>query len=100
VFWGTVYAPLGSVYADFKNLSVFQFRRGVIARAISISNVPPSDTSSSFCLGYGATCSAPARTMRFIASVGGHQRVVALVGFTDAPALGTTTNVIAWNVVR
>jgi Tfp pilus assembly protein PilX len=100
VFWGTVYAPLGSVNVDFKNLSVFQFRRGVIARAISISNVPPSDTSSSFCLGYGTTCNAPARTMRFIASVGGHQRVVALVGFTDAPALGTTTNVIAWNVIR
>lgn len=100
VVWGTVYVPLGSVYADFKNRSVFQFRRGLIARAVKVTDIPPADSSTSFCLGYATPCVPPARVLRLTATVDGKARVIAIVGFVDAPALGHAANVVSWNVLR
>ena len=59
------------VSADFKNKSVFEFHRGVIARAIATDAVPPADSSQSFCLGYGSPCLGPARVLKFTATVSG-----------------------------
>jgi hypothetical protein len=100
VVWGTVYLPLSKVVADFKNNSVFEFRRGIIARAMQNVSVPPADTSSSFCIGYGINCNGPSRVMRFTAIVDGKTRLVALVQFIDSPSLGYSTSVWSWNQRR
>jgi hypothetical protein len=97
--WGTVYLPLSKVVVDFKNNSVFEFRRGVIARSMQNVAVPPADTASSFCLGYGINCeNGPSRVFRITASVDGNTRLVALVQVVDSPQLGASTKVWAWNV--
>jgi hypothetical protein len=100
VLWGTLYAPLASVAADFKNNSLFEFRRGVIARSIATDAVPPSDSSSSFCLGYGSPCTGPSRVLRFTArTTDGTVRLVAVVRFFDSPSLGYSVKVLSWNRV-
>ncbi|MFN8028523.1 MAG: hypothetical protein U0W40_19830 [Acidimicrobiia bacterium] len=99
VMWGTVYLPLSKVVVDFKNDSVFEFRRGVIARTMQNVAVPPADTASSFCLGYGINCeNGPARVFRLTATVDGSTKLVALVQVVDSPQLGASTKVWAWNV--
>ena len=98
--WGTVYAPLASVSADFKNMSIFEFRRGIVARTIQNVDVPPSDSSGSFCLGYGTPCAGPSRVLRFTATVAGSTRLVALVQYFDAPTIGRSVSVLSWNEVR
>jgi hypothetical protein len=100
VVWGTVYMPLTKIVADFKNNSVFEFRRGVIARAMQNLSVPPADTSSAFCIGYGINCSGPSRVFRFTATVDGSVRLVAMVQFIDSPSIGYSTSVLSWNQKR
>ena len=100
VMWGTLYTPLAFIYADFKNKSVFEFHRGVVARAIATDAVPPADSSQSFCLGYGSPCLGPARVLKFTATVSGATRLVALVQYFDSPAIGRTVSVLSWNLVR
>jgi hypothetical protein len=100
VAWGTVYLPLAKVVADFKNNGVFEFRRGIIARAMQNVTVPPADTSTSFCIGYGINCAGPSRVLRFTATVNGSIQLVALVQFVDSPSLGYSTSVWSWNQKR
>jgi hypothetical protein len=100
VAWGTVYAPLGSIYNDFKNKSGYEFRRGVIARTVNNVAVPPSDSQSSFCLGYGNPCIGPSRILRFTATVNGATTLVALVQYFDAPTIGRSVSILSWNEVR
>jgi hypothetical protein len=99
VIWGTVDAPLASVSADDSSSSV-EFRRAVVARAVSIANVPAGDSTGSFCQGGGAPCVGWARVLLLTATVSGKVRVRTLVRYTDAPALGSAVQVLAWNVVR
>ena len=94
VMWGTLYAPLAFVSADFKNKSVFEFHRGVVARAIATDAVPPADSSQSFCLGYGSPCLGPARVLKFTATVSGATRLVALVQYFDSPYVGRTARAL------
>jgi hypothetical protein len=100
VTWGTVYAPLAKVRVDFKNNSVFEFRRGVLARAVENVTVPPADTTTAFCLGFGTLCGGPARVVKLTAQVGGVTKVVALVRFVDAPSLGFAAQTLSWNVAQ
>jgi hypothetical protein len=98
--WGTVYVPLAKVFADFKNKSVFQFRRGVVVRAIETDAVPPADSTNSFCLGYGSPCTGPSRVMRFTATIDGRTHLVSLVQYFDSPSIGRNATVLAWNQVK
>jgi Tfp pilus assembly protein PilX len=100
VVWGTVYAPLASVSADYTSNTAFEFRRGVFARAVTTAGTPPADTTANFCLGYGAPCIGPARVLRFVASIGGVVRARALVRYVDLPAIGGRSQVVSWNAVR
>jgi hypothetical protein len=105
VTWGTVYTPLGLVNADTNGTSVVGFRRGVVARAVAIPHIPPSQNLS-FCLATGWPCAGPptasslARALLFTATVGGLVQIRALVQYFDTPALGTTAKILSWNVVR
>jgi hypothetical protein len=100
VIWGTVDAPLASVAADDSSSSVIEFRRAVVARAVSIANLPAGDSTGSFCQGGGAPCVGWVRVLLFTSTVSGKIRVRSLVRYTDTPALGTAVQVLAWNVVR
>ncbi len=98
--WGTVYAPLASVSARFGSGHPFEFRRGVVARAVGTSGTPPADSSPSFCLGYGTPCVGPSRVLRLTATVDGAVRLVALVQVFDSPTVGRAVSVLSWNLVR
>lgn len=98
VTWGTAYAPLAKIGLSFNNKSVFEFRRGVIARAVENVAVPPSETTNAFCLGYGTHCGGPLRVVKFTARIGGVVKVVAVVRFIDAPTLGFSAQTLSWNV--
>jgi hypothetical protein len=100
VVWGTVYTPLASVSADVQGTSVVQFRRGVIARAVTMPRAPAGDSTGSFCQGGGSPCVGPARVLLLTATVSGTIKLRALVRYTDAPALGYALQILAWNVVR
>ena len=91
------------VLSDDAGSSVIEYRRGVVARAVGILNVPAGDSSGNFCLGgglVGGLCSGQIRVLRLAATVTGKVRLRALVRITDTPALGTVFEVLAWNVVR
>jgi hypothetical protein len=98
--WGTVYAPLAAVTANYVSTGAFEFRRGVIARTVANSGTPPADSTTGFCLGPGSPCVGPARVLRLTATIGGAVRLRALVVFVDTPALGSAVQVLSWNVVR
>lgn len=106
VSWGTVYAPLGRVDVNVADSAdVVSFRRGVIARAISIPNLLAPDTANYFCLAAGSPCTgstgaAGLRTDLLTATVSGDVKLRALVSFVDTPAPGTSLAIISWNVVR
>jgi hypothetical protein len=98
--WGTVYAPLAAITANYVASGAFEFRRGVIARTIVNAGTPPADSTVGFCLGAGSPCVGPARVLRLVATVNGSVRVRALVRYTDAPALGFSAQILSWNVLR
>jgi hypothetical protein len=103
VIWGTVYAPPATVLTDDSGGSVVELRRGVVARAVGVINVPAGDSSGNVCLGGGGggtLCTGPVRVMRLTATVSAKVRLRALVRVTDAPGLGAIVEVLAWNVVR
>jgi hypothetical protein len=100
VVWGTVYAPLASVFVDEEAGALIEFRRGVVARTVDITNVPAGDSTGDFCLGGGSPCAGPTRTLLFTATVSGGAKLRALVTYTDAPALGFATRILSWNVLR
>ena len=77
-----------------------QFRRGVIARAVTMVHAPAGDSTGSFCQGSGSPCTGPARVLMLTATVSGTPRLRALVHYTDAPALGYAVQVLAWNNLR
>jgi Tfp pilus assembly protein PilX len=98
VVWGTVDAPLASINASYTSGTNFQFRRGVLVRALQTSGTPPADTTVNFCLGYGTTCGP--RVLLFSGKVGGIEKVKALVQYVDTPVVGNKVQVLSWNVVR
>ena len=100
VVWGTVYTPLASVNADVQGTSTVEFRRGVVARAVTMPHVPSGDSTGSFCLGAGSPCVGPARVLMLTATVSGKVKLRALVRFSDAPALGYSAQILSWNVLR
>jgi hypothetical protein len=98
--WGTVYTPLASVTATFTATGAFEFRRGVVVRAIVNSGTPPADSTRSFCLGAGSPCLGPAHVLLLTATVNGSVRLRALVQIADSPALGSALQILSWNVIR
>ena len=102
ILWGTVYAPLASVFGKYTATGIFEFRRGVVARAVVNTGTPPADSTGSFCLGsYGTPCAGPTpRALLFTATVAGVVKARALVRYVDAPVLGKTVRILSWNVVR
>jgi len=98
VNWGTYYTPIGSLSAS----GPIQFRRGAIAESIDASGVPEGDKTRAFCLGYGPKCKqGPSRTLRYTANTGGGApKLVALIQYFDAPAVGEGVRVWSWNVGR
>jgi len=82
---GTVYAPIASVNVNATNTSGQEFQRGVIARAIGV------DFTGSVVANYtiattpmNGSISPANRTVLFVATVLGRQRVTATVGFDDS----------------
>ena len=106
VSWGTVYAPLGRVTVNVTDTAdVVSFRRGVIARAISIPALLAPNTTDYFCLAAGSPCTgstgaAGLRTELLTASVSGNVELRALVSFVDTPTPGTSLQIVSWNVLR
>jgi len=100
VVWGTVYAPLASISAEYTSGTSFEFRRGVLLRALRTSGTPPADTTANFCLGYGKPCYGPSRVVLFSGKVAGSEKAKALVQYVDTPAVGSKVQVLSWNVVR
>ena len=105
VSWGTIYVPLGRVNADVNGASVVNFRRGLIARAVTVPHIP-SGTTLSFCLAAGSPCNAPPpssnlpRVLLLTATVSGNVELRALVQYTDTPAVGTSLQILSWNPIR
>jgi hypothetical protein len=106
VSWGTVYAPLASLNVNVTDTTdVVSFRRGAIARAISIPNLLAPNSTDYFCLAAGSPCTgstgaAGARTDLLTATVTGTVKLRALVSFVDTPTPGTSLQILSWNVVR
>lgn len=98
--WGTVYAPLAAISANYVASGAFEFRRGVIARAVLNTGTPPADTTGGFCLGAGSPCVGPARVLLLTATVNGKVAARVLVRYTDAPALGFGAQILSWNDLR
>ncbi len=105
VSWGTVYTPLSSVNADVNGASVVVFRRGLVARAVTIAHIPSGRTLDA-CLAAGSPCSSPpaatdqTRVLLLTATVSGSVKLRALVSYSDLPALGAAALVLSWNVLR
>lgn len=102
IVWGTVYSPLAAIFPKYTATGVFEFRRGVVVRAVVNNGTPPADSTGSFCLGSsGAPCAGPTpRALLITASVGGTVKARALVRFVDAPVLGKVVRILSWNVIR
>jgi hypothetical protein len=106
VSWGTVYAPLSSVSVNVTDTAdVVSFRRGLIARAISIPNLVAPNTTNYFCLAAGSPCTgstgtSTARIDLLTATVSGNVELRALVSYVDTPAPGTSLQILAWNPQR
>jgi len=76
--WGTVYAPPGSINMDFGGTRGIVFDLGVILKSLTVSGLPPSDSTGRFRLRDGT-----GRTVVLSSTVSG-QRVRALVRVVDS----------------
>ena len=102
IVWGTVYSPLAAIFPKYTPSGIFEFRRGIVVRAVVNTGTPPADSTGSFCLGSaGVPCAGPtSRALLLTASVGGVVKARALVRYTDTPVLGKSVRILSWNVIR
>ncbi|MFA5890349.1 MAG: hypothetical protein WDA27_05290 [Actinomycetota bacterium] len=98
---GTVYAPLAPVDVAGLSLSAQVFGRGVVARVVRMA-VAPAGGFTGFPVGTPSNSPANDRVVLFVASVGGADRLRALVTFGDLGGVtpGATVTVNSWSVLR
>jgi hypothetical protein len=102
--WGTTYVPLGHFTVDLKGgangTGPIELRRGLIARAMDATIVPPGIQRRMFCLGYGSPCRGPYPRVVVLTATVGATTLTARVQYTDLPTLGAGVTVQSWNSVH